>query len=340
MKAVVFRRGHGLVAEEVPTPAPAPDQVLIRVANTGFCGSDHTLVESGNLPDGCILGHETSGTVAEVGSAVAGVRTGTRVIVRPTFCGACADCHAGRPYFCQNQRRTIGIGDLPGAFAEYVTVYPQMLIPVPDGVDSRNAALAEAFAASLHGISCTGERSGSALVIGGGPIGLALVRLLKIHGFGPVVLSEPVAAKREIGRAFGADAVCDPLAENLGLYAFQQTRGLGFATVFECAGVPELLETALNACARGGTVCVVSVMGRPAQLSTLILNFKEVWLTGAYSNTHAENIRCLEWMAEGMLDGRPLITDLIPLERLPEVYRERIHPGQTIKVMLQIGKEF
>lgn len=340
MKAVVFRRGQGLVAEEVPTPVIEPDQVLIRVANTGFCGSDHTMIASGNLPDGYVLGHETSGTVAEFGSRVEGVRTGTRVIVRPTFCGACADCRAGRPYFCQNNRRTIGIGDLPGAFAEYIKVMPQMLIPVPDGVDSRNAALAEAFAASLHGVSCAASDGGSALVIGGGPIGLAAVRLLKIHGFGPVVLSEPVAEKREIGRAFGADAVLDPLSENLGLCAFQQTQGLGFATVFECSGVPELLEAALNACARGGTVCVVSVMGRPAQLNTLILNFKEVWLTGAYANTHAENKRCLNWMAEGVLDGRPLITDLIPLERLPEIYRERIHTGKAIKVMLQIGEEF
>ena len=127
--------------------------------------------------------------VVEAGNLARGVPEGTRVIVRPTFCGACPDCSAGRPYFCQNNRRSIGIGDLPGAFAEYIVAYPEMLIPVPAGVDSQNAALAEAFAASLHAITCSNRQGCSALVVGGGSIGLALVRLLKILEFHPIMLS-------------------------------------------------------------------------------------------------------------------------------------------------------
>jgi (R,R)-butanediol dehydrogenase/meso-butanediol dehydrogenase/diacetyl reductase len=340
MKAVLFRKGRGLVCEDIPRPTPDPDQVLVQVSDTGFCGSDHTLVESGGLPDGYILGHETSGTVVETGSEVDGVVPGSRVIIRPTFCGTCVDCRAGRPYFCQQHRRSIGVGDLPGAFAETITAYPQMLIPVPEGVDSRNAALAEAFSASLHGINCAGNTGGSALVIGGGPIGLALVRLLKVLEYGPIVLSEPVAKKRKLGRDLGADAAFDPATENIGLHVLKWTDGAGFDTVFECAGVAEALQTSMDAARKGGTVCVVSVGFNPVNIVPVTLNFKEIWVTGAYSNTHEENIRCLDWMAEGRLDGRPLISDLVQLEDLPRVYREKIHTGKAIKVMVSIGEAF
>jgi threonine dehydrogenase-like Zn-dependent dehydrogenase len=215
-----------------------------------------------------------------------------------------------------------------------------MLIPIPNGVDSRNAALAEAFAAALHGINCSRKDKGSALVIGGGPIGLAVVRLLKIIGFGPVVLSEPLAEKRVIAESFGVDGVIDPFSEDLGACVFNTTGGSGFETVFECSGIPDAIQTAMDAAARSGTVCVVSMNFGQINISPTTLNFKELWLTGSYSNTHAENIQCLQWMQAGKLDGRALITDLIALDQLHRIYAERIHPGKAIKVMLQIGDEF
>ena len=340
MKAAVYRKDTGLVIEDVPVPELDDESVLVKVANTGFCGSDHSMIETGILSDGYILGHETSGVITDVGKNVNDCKPGTRVVIRPTFCGSCRDCKMGKPYFCPNNRRSIGIGDLPGAFAEYIRVYPRMLIPIPDPVDSQNAALAEAFSAALHGIKCARRENGSALVIGGGPIGLGLVRLLKIIGFGPVALSEPLEQKRIIAERFGADGVIDPFSENLGARVFEITGGIGFETVFECSGVADTVQTAMDAAARSATVCVVSMNFGQVNIAPTTLNFKEIWLTGSYSNTHAENIQCLQWMAEGRLDGRALITDLIALDELPRVYRERIHTGQAIKVMLQIGEEF
>lgn len=340
MKAAVYRKNEGLVIEDVPLPRMDHDQVLLRVANTGFCGSDHSLIESGGLNDGYILGHEVSGIVAGIGKGAQGVVEGGRMVVRPTFCGTCIDCNAGRTYFCQTGRRSIGIGDLPGAFAEYLAVYPGMLIPVPDGVDSRNAALAEVYATSLHAVERSGLRGGSALVIGGGPVGLTMVRLLKLMNFGPVVLSEPVAFKRDLGRVQGADQVVDPTAEDILQAAFQCTRGQGFDIVFECSGSPNVIQSGLDAAARGGMVCIVSIMFQEAHVVPMTFNFKEVSLTGSYSNTHEENRRILKWMAEGKLDGRSMITDLVPLEALPSVYRRRIDTGEAVKVMLAIGEEF
>jgi 2-desacetyl-2-hydroxyethyl bacteriochlorophyllide A dehydrogenase len=336
MKAAVYRVSKGLVIERIPKPRIEPDQMLVRVSHTGFCGSDHSMIASGGLPDGTIIGHETCGVVAETGKLARGLPEGTRVIVRPTSCGDCPDCKSGKPYFCQIKRRSIGIGDLPGAFAEYIAVYPEMLIPVPRGVDSQNAALAEAFAASLHAITCIDKQGCPALVVGGGPIGLALVRLLKILEFHPILLSEPVAEKREIALIFGADHVIDPLAEDLSRKVFMSTDGRGCDVVFECSGMPSLIQSCMDAAARGGTVCVVSVMYAAAQITPITLNFKEIRLTGSYSNTHAENIQCLNWMAEGKLDGNPLITDLISLDELPDVYKKRIDTGLAIKVMIDM----
>lgn len=336
MQAVVFRGGRLEVAT-VPVPAVEPDGVLLEVLKVGFCGSDHSLIKSGGLADGTILGHEVCGRVVACGAEVHPVTPGAgRYIVRPTACGRCRDCRGGRPYFCQVGRRSIGIGDLPGAFAEYVKVYPDMLIPVPEAVDSCNAALAEAFAAALHGINCLGSVEGPALVMGGGPIGLATVSLLRVLGLSPIVLTEPVAAKRRLARELGADHALDPFDEAIAGPIFTLTKGTGFPAILECSGVPDNVQKALDWVARGGRICVVSMIFASAPIVPMTLNFKEAVLTGCYSNTHAENRQCLEWMAEGRLDGRPLITDRVNLRQLPQVYRDRIDGGQAIKVMVEI----
>lgn len=340
MKAVVFRKDKGLVYEDVPDYSVAPDEVLVKVANTGFCGSDHSLVAGGHLADGYILGHEISAVVVEKGAATEGPPLGTRVCIRPTYCGKCANCLSGKPHLCRVHRRTAGIGDLPGGFAEYVKVFPQMLIPIPDGVDSQNAALAETFAAALHGIRCTSDRKGSVLVMGGGPIGLCAVRLLKILGYGPIVLYEPVQAKREIALRYGADHALDPLEKDADAQALAAVPG-GFQKILECSGVKANINRAVLLAADGGEVCMISMIFSPITLEApFLVNLKEIRLMASYSNTHEENIQCLQWMAQGKLDARPLISDYEPLERLPALYRERIDTGLAVKVLLRIGEEF
>ena len=215
-----------------------------------------------------------------------------------------------------------------------------MLIPIPVGVDSRNAALAEAFATALHAINCTGGEAGPALVMGGGPIGLCTVRILKILGYGPIVLFEPVKAKREIALGYGADHVFDPGQKDLNGQLLTIIPD-GFSKAFECSGVKTNIGRAITLAADGGQVCIVSVMFSPLEIAEpYLINFKEIRLTASISNTHEENIQCLNWMAAGILDGRPLISDDEPLERLPAVYKDRIDTGLAVKVMLRIGDEF
>jgi 2-desacetyl-2-hydroxyethyl bacteriochlorophyllide A dehydrogenase len=341
MKAVVYRRSHGLVLEEVPKPQVGDNEVLIRVADTGFCGSDHSMIESGLVPDGYILGHETSGVIEAFGREVKNLRVGSRVMIRPTFCGKCRHCLVQNPHLCTSNRRTIGVGDLPGGFAEYVKVFPQMVIPIPEGVDSQSAALVETFASALHGLKRSGVKAKSALILGGGPIGLAAVQLAKILGFASIALSEPVESKRSLGKKFGAHFAIDPLSEDLPKRFAEWTQSTGFDLVLECSGVPGNVQGALNAAAKGGTICVVSVFFKPVTIDgPLVLFLKELKIVVSASNTHEENYMCLDWLREKKLDAKGMITDFTSLEGLPRLYRERIHPGKVTKAMIQIGEEF
>lgn len=341
MKAVVFRAGKGLVYEDVPDYDLAVDEVLVKVADAGFCGSDHSLIAAGLLSDGYIIGHEISGTVAEKGETAGGPAVGTRVCIRPTWCGSCINCTTGKQQLCRIHRRTTGIGDMPGGFAEFVKVYPQMLIPVPADVDSQNAALAETFASALHAITtCTSGRKGSVLVMGGGPIGLCAVRILKLLGYGPVVLFEPVKAKRDIALQFGADHVFDPLDDGVD----EQVKSIvpdGFLKTFECSGVKANIDRSLLLSMDNGEICMLSVIFSPLEIAApFLINFKEIKLTASISNTHEENIQCLNWMAQGKLDAHPLISDYETLDHLPIVYREKIETGKAVKVLIRIGEEF
>jgi len=194
-----------------------------------------------------------------------------------------------------------------------------MLIPIPAGVDSQNAALAETFAAALHGIKQTEGDPGSALVMGGGPIGLCAARLLKILGHAPIVLLEPVDSKREVALTYGADYVFHPQVPNEQIVAI--SGGL-FDRIFECSGVESNIGRAIDLAGVGGQICIISMIFSPLTiLGPYLINMKEVILTASMSNTHEENIMCLNWMAEGLIDAHPMITDYAPLEKLPELYR-------------------
>lgn len=341
MKAVVYRKGKGLVFENIAVPEPGSDQVLVKISNTGFCGSDHSIVVLDYVPDGHIMGHEVSGLVVEKGENVDPALMGKRVSVRPNACGSCRYCLAGRPTLCQTDRRSIGTGDMQGGFAEYLLAYPNMLIEIPEEVDSQNAALAEVYATSLHAIKRAGITKGSALVMGGGPIGLTLANLLKNYEFEKIVISEPVKNKRDIAMELGATQGIDPINENLAEIAKDLTDDMGFDVIFECSGIMPNIQAGVDLACADGVVVIVSVSLAEAVIrpGSFVVN-REIDLIGSFSSSQDELREVFDLLAGGMIDGRPIISDLISLDQLPELYHEKIHTGKAVKVMLQIGPEF
>jgi threonine dehydrogenase-like Zn-dependent dehydrogenase len=195
-------------------------------------------------------------------------------------------------------------------------------------------------AVSLHGINISGNRGGSTLVMGGGAIGLSMVMVLGIMGYGPIVVSEPVAEKRDLALAFGAAHVIDPFSENLQARTFEIQSGKGFENIFECSGRPDVISTAMDLAAPNGMVCMLSVVYENIEINPALMMFKELEMFASYGNTHEENAQCLKWMSEGKLDARPIISDVISLQELPSVYQDRILTGKAVKVMLNIGEPF
>ena len=176
--------------------------------------------------------------------------------------------------------------------------------------------------------------------MGGGPIGLCAIRILKILGYGPIVLFEPIKEKRDIALLYGADHVFNPLEKDTDAQAATIAPG-GFQKIFECSGVSSNIDRAINLSMDNGEICIVSMIFSPLTISApFFMNLKEIRLTTSISNSHQENIQCLQWMAEGKIDARPMISDIEPLERLPAVYKDRIDTGLAIKALFVIGEEF
>src|SRR5262245_49303306 len=183
MPAAVLRGPGVLAIEEVPTPALGPTYVLVEVDHCGVCGSDLHLVLEGWGQAGSIPGHEWTGVVADVGSAVTRWQPGDAVVGGPSVrCGTCRHCVAGRPSLCSG-RDTPGTDVSYGAFARFTASAEDELLALPEGLASRTAALTEPLAVALHGITRAGARPGQrALVSGAGPIGALTIAALRAIG--------------------------------------------------------------------------------------------------------------------------------------------------------------
>ena len=177
---------------DLPVPEPGPGEVLVKTLACGICGSDLHAAKFGfKMPPGTIMGHEFAGEIAALGAGVDGWRLGEPAVSLPYMaCGTCAHCRAGDAMRCP-AFRGIGLGQLPGAYAEYVRVHPGSLLRIPDGVDFRTAALVEPLAVALHGVRLAPVGQGTpCLVMGGGPIGLTTVLWCRTLG-AIAVVSEP-----------------------------------------------------------------------------------------------------------------------------------------------------
>ncbi len=334
MKAALLRRDGSIELGEVPDPEPAHGEVLVRVRDCGICGSDlHIARYADRLPEGTILGHEFSGEVAAAGAE--GWEIGDRVVALPySACGRCSACQRGHGMRCGNVR-ALGLGDLPGAFAEYVRVDSKSLLRIPEGVSFREAALAEPLAVGLRGVRRAREIAGAVCVIlGGGPIGLVTLLWAREYGARTIVVADVVAGRRELADRLGADAAADAQRED----ARAKARALGGRDpdlVFECAGVPGALQAALDAAGVGGEVVVLGACADPERLFGLVGTLKELSVQFVLGYTRGEFEKALEGIRARRPDVTRLITDVVELAELPAVFAALQSPTSQGKVILE-----
>jgi (R,R)-butanediol dehydrogenase/meso-butanediol dehydrogenase/diacetyl reductase len=350
MKAARFHGRGDIRVEEVPEPEVRPGTVLVEVEWCGICGTDLHEYLDGPIfapPAGAphpltgetvpvTLGHEFAGVVAEVGADVDGVRAGDRVVVEPyVVCGRCDACRQGRYNVC----RTLGFVGLSGGgggFSRYVLAERRWVHPLGDlGTDV--GALIEPLAVAHHAVRLSGARPGhSAVVFGAGPIGLVTTAALRAAGVEEVVSVEPAGARKQKAAVAGASTVLDPREVDVVEAVDELTEGRGADVTFECAGVDQVLATAIRATRAGGTCVNVAIWGHDAQVAMNDLVFREVSLLGslAYAHDHPATI---EMVAAGRVDPFQFITGRIALDDIVEQgFRELIdNKEENVKILVQ-----
>jgi (R,R)-butanediol dehydrogenase / meso-butanediol dehydrogenase / diacetyl reductase len=334
MTAAVFEREGQLAVKQVPIPQVGhDDDVLLKVAGVGICGTDvHILSVPPGHPAtaGVILGHEYTGEVVATGRGVTHVRVGDRVVVDPTPpCGACAYCRLDQPNMCEHN---LSIGVFTnGGMAAYSRVPARAVFPISPDVPMEIAVLAEPVADVLNGMRRAAPQLGeTVLVLGAGPIGLLFTMLLRAAGVGDVIVSEPLPLRAERALQCGADAVIDPGREDLA-GAVQARAPLGADLVIDAAG--GLLADALRAVRKGGRILLFGV-NTTAQVNVrqADLTFRELSILGSYIDraTFPQAVRLLE---RGRIDFRRLITHRLPLPRTAEGI-DLLRRGEAIKVVI------
>lgn len=323
MKSAVFYGKHDLRIEERALPMVGEQDVLIRVMACGICGTDVHIYEGDKGAADCnpntVLGHEFSGVIEQIGAKVDRLKIGDRVCVDPNnMCGECDYCREGIGHFCE---KMIGYGTTTdGGFAQYAAVPAKQVYRLADTVTFGQGAMAEPLACCLHGIDLCEIRPGAAAaVIGGGMIGLLMVQLAKLYGAHKVVLIEPVAGKREMGKQLGADVCVDPFKEDVKA-AIANAGIKRLDAVIECAGIPACIEQAIDL---AGKRSVVMMFGLTKPDATVALKpfeifQKEVVLKASFINPYTHN-RAVSLINSGRINVDAMVHDTCSLEALPEI---------------------
>lgn len=312
--------------------------MLVEVSHCGICGSDLHLIVEGWGGQGIVHGHEFSGVVVDVGAGVTGVRAGDRVVGGGiTGCGRCDRCRAGKPSQCEQRDQLRGGGPRDGAYARYVSVDAASVVPVPDGLSLRVAALAEPLAVALHGITRSGIGPGdSAMVLGTGPIGALILAVLVDRGAGPVTVVEPGPARLRLAHDLGAQVVLHPDdLPTFGIHQPEELSPLAVDVVYECSGRRSATEAGLQQLRRGGRMVMLGAGIEPPSFDPNRIVLNELTVTGSFNYDASGFADAIALLASGRLRTDLLIdpTD-VPLHEMGAALH-RLVAGQVAgKVMV------
>jgi threonine dehydrogenase-like Zn-dependent dehydrogenase len=360
MRAVVMRNQQ-LTVTTVPDPEPGPGEVLVRTLACGICGSDLHMLKHGahvagvmrragasgimDLSRDVIMGHEFCAEVVDHGAGCQKhLPAGTRVCAMPVLLRG-------------TELITIGYAnDVPGGYGEYMLLNEMLLLEVPANLPTAYAALTEPMAVGWHAVekgNLTPEDV--PLVIGCGPVGLAVIAALKIRAATPILAADFSPRRRQLAQALGADIVIDPAAGS----PYQRWRdaarhpdaGAGVsgplafllspfrpALIFECVGVPGVLQQIAEAAPRNARVVVVGVCMQTDHLEAIFAATKELNLQFSYGYAPDEFALTLQHLADGRINCGPLITAKVGLDGVPAAFEELASPERHAKIVVEPGR--
>ena len=333
-KAVTYEgRGSFALRDAEPVP-PGAGEVRLDVAYCGICGTDlhiaHGSMDHRVRPPQ-VIGHEMSGTVAETGPAVEGFSIGDRVVVRPLDSRREVPADRGFSHISRNLE-FLGI-DTPGAFQSSWTVPAFTLHRLPDEISLELAALTEPLAVACHDVRRAElVRGETAVVIGGGPIGLLIALVARAEG-ARVVVSEVNPTRLELAAALGFETV-DPSNADVAQHVAATTMGAGADVVFEVSGSAAGALAMTELAALRGRIVVVAIYPQAQPVRLFDFFWKELQLRGARVYEPDDYERAIELIASGALSLERLISRVEPLERLPAVFAEIDAGSSDIKILV------
>jgi threonine dehydrogenase-like Zn-dependent dehydrogenase len=343
-----------LVVGDVPDPTPGNGHLVARPLAIGICGSDlHALADFGHFTSlmasvgvptldpaaDCVFGHEFVAEIVEHGPGTSGtLPVGSRVCSVPVLVGP-------------KGLEQIGYSNTyPGALAEHMVLQELLCLPVPDGLDSAQAALTEPLAVGEHAVGLADLEPGQpCLVVGCGPVGLAVIAALKSRGHGPVLAADYSPTRRHLAEAFGADEVLDPAEGSphdrwpeLGVARSVMERTgaamLGSSVVdpviFEAVGVPGILQSLIAEGPPHSRIVVVGVCMQTDAIEPFMAVTKEVELRFSFGYTPDEFAATLSRLGDGVPGADQLVTTTVDLSAAPEAFDWLRTPGAHGKILV------
>ena len=357
MRAVVML-DHKLTVEDIPVPEPGQGEVLVKTLACGICGSDlHALkhteklvaisersggVFNMDLSRGIVMGHEFCVEVVDFGpNTQKTLKAGTRAVSMPILI---------RPSGVE----TVGYSnDNPGGYGEYMRLSEKLLLAVPNGLPTPKAALTEPMAVGLHAVEMARlAKDDVPLVIGCGPVGLAVIAALRMKGVQPIIAADFSARRRQLAEAVGADIIIDP-AEQSPYTSWQEAAvwadpstappqppwvsgpPLRPAVIFECVGVPGVIDQIMTAAPQGTRIVVVGVCMEKDSFEPMFGINKELNLQFVLGYSGEEYAATLHHIAEGALMADPLITDTVGVAGVPQAFQDLGSPEHHAKIIVE-----
>ena len=344
MKALLLSQYRHLELTDLAVPEFGRDEVLIRVAACGICGSDVHGYDgsSGRRIPPIVMGHEAAGTIVAVGKDVKTFSEGDRVTFDSTiYCGSCSNCNRGDVNLCDN-REVVGVscGDYrrAGAFAEFVAVPARIVYRLPEILPFEEAAMVEAVSVALHAVSLIPiHPQDKALVVGAGMIGLLILQALRAAGCSHVYVSDVDQSRLNLAQELGAAAALRA-GPGLMTQVMVVTGGAGMDLVIEAVGIDATVRAAIDSVRKGGNVVLVGNVSPEVTLPLQKVVTRQIRLQGSCASA-GEYPRAIELLSNESIRVKPLITAVASLEEGPGWF-ERLYAREPnlMKIVLAPGK--